>query len=181
MGWGGEPPAFAEAGLIGEALEIYQDGRAMDKIYSQLPKFQRGICNYIAFAPLANLTFEPDLLFLIGTPGQAEIVLRANAYSTGELYETKTSGVLACAWLLVYPYKSGKVNYVTTGMSYGMKVKEIYPPGEVLIVIPYQRLQEITQNLKEMKWVLPAFTMGRDKFMDSFDQLLKGFMDKETK
>ncbi|MBA7569770.1 hypothetical protein ES708_11511 [subsurface metagenome] len=109
-----------EGGQIGPELEIYQEPRANARIYQHLPAFAMGTVNYVAFAPLDKLTFEPDLLILYATPRQAEIVLRAMSYSTGEMWEPKAMPVVACAWLYVYPYKSGKVNYMTTGMSYGM-------------------------------------------------------------
>ena len=36
-----------------------------------------------------------------------------------------------CAWMYTYPYVSGKVNYFVTGMSFGSKAKEVFPPGSV--------------------------------------------------
>ena len=82
--------------------------------------------NYVVLSPLDKLTFEPDLLIFMTTARQAEILLRAMSYSTGELWETKKTGVLGCAWLYVYPYQSGKVNYVPTGMSFGMVAGEVF-------------------------------------------------------
>jgi hypothetical protein len=41
--------------------------------------------------------------------------------------------------------------------------------GWLLMSIPYQWIPTITQNLKEMKWVLPGYTLGREKFIQ-FDQ-----------
>ncbi len=158
-------PLFAEAGLIGPKYEIYQEPRANNKIYQYIPKFKRGIVNYVAYSPLDKLTFEPDLLILTATPSQAEIVLRAMSYSTGEIWETKGTPVLGCAWLYIYPYQSGKVNYMVTGMTFGMKAKEVFEEGWILISIPYNWIPTITQNLQEIKWVLPAYTDGREQFL----------------
>ena len=97
---------------------------------------------------------------------QAEIVLRAMSYSTGELRESKTTGVLGCAWIYLYPYRSGKVNYTVTGLAFGIKSKEVFEEGQILISIPYHWIPAITQNLKEMKWVLPSYTEGREKFLE---------------
>ncbi|MBA7678782.1 hypothetical protein ES703_87060 [subsurface metagenome] len=104
-------------------------------------------------------------MIIMATPSQAEVILRAMSYSTGEIWETKKAGVLGCAWLFVYPYQSGKVNYTVTGLSMGMKAHEAFPEGWILISIPYNRLPIITQNLKKMKWVLPAYAAGREKFL----------------
>ncbi len=158
-------PLFAESGQLGPKYEIYQDARANSKIYQYIPKFGRGIVNYVALARLDKLTFEPDLLILTATPSQAEIVLRAMSYSTGEIRETKSTPVLGCTWLFIYPYQSGKVNYTVTGMTFGMKAKEVFEEGWILISIPYNWIPTITQNLQEMKWVLPSYTDGREQFL----------------
>ena len=50
--------------------------------------------NYVAASSLDKLTFDPDLLILVATPIQTEIVLRAMSYSTGEIRESKMTGVL---------------------------------------------------------------------------------------
>jgi uncharacterized protein (DUF169 family) len=154
-----------EAGLIGPKFGIYQEPRANNKIYQYIPKFKRGIVNYVAFSPLDNLAFEPDLLMLTATPSQAEIVLRAMSYSTGEIWEPKLTPVLGCSWLYIYPYQSGKVNYMITGMTFGMKAKQIFPEGLIVISIPYNWIPTITQNLREMEWVLPSYTEGREQFL----------------
>jgi uncharacterized protein (DUF169 family) len=159
-------PVFAEGGQIGIQLEIFQEPRANSSLYQHLPKLPRGICNYVVFSTLDKLTFEPDLLILTASTSQAEIVLRAMCYTTGEIRESRTTGVLGCAWLYIYPFRSGKVNYTPTGLAFGMKSKEVFEEGWILISIPYQWLPTITQSLKEIKWVLPSYAEGREKFLE---------------
>jgi uncharacterized protein (DUF169 family) len=175
MGWGEIP--FAEGGYIGEELGIYQEARANSRLYLQAPKFSKGVVNYVAFSKLDKLTFEPDLLILLANPNQAEIVLRAMTYKTGAIYESKTSIVLACAWLFTYPYQQGKVNFMLTGLDHGMTSREIFSAGQVLISIPYDWIPVITQNLKEIKWVLPQYTEGRERFLQRAHRIV----DKLTK
>jgi len=158
-------PPFAESGQIGLKLEVFEEPRANTRLYLELPKMPRGTVNYVALATLDKLTFEPDVLIIMAKPSQAEIILRAMSYSTGELWEAKKTGVLGCAWAFVYPYQSGKVNYTPTGISMGMKAHEVFPEGWIMISIPYNWIPIITQNLKEMKWVLPAYAAGREKFV----------------
>jgi uncharacterized protein (DUF169 family) len=158
-------PRYAEAGEVGIELEIFKESRANSDLYQHLPMLPRGIVNYAAFSTLDKLAFEPDLLILTASTSQAEIVLRAMCYSTGEIRESRTTGVLGCAWLYVYPYQSGKVNYTVTGLAFGMKSKEVFEEGWILISIPYQWIPTITQNLQEMKWVLPSYTEGREQFL----------------
>lgn len=159
-------PLFAEAGRIGEEFEIFEEARANQKLYQYFYEFNPGLVNYVAFSRLEELPFEPDLLILSTTASQAEIVMRAMTYSTGELWQPKSTPVLGCSWLYVYPYMSGNVNYVVTGMHFGMKARQIYPEGYILISIPYNWIPTITNNLKEMKWVLPAYTAGKEKWLE---------------
>jgi uncharacterized protein (DUF169 family) len=157
---------FVEGGQIGPKFGIYQEPRANNRIYQYIPKFRQGLVNYVAFSALEALTFEPDLLILYATPSQAEIVLRAMSYSTGEMWDPKATPVLGCSWLFIHPFQSGKVNYTVTGLAFGMKAKQVYPEGQILISIPYQWIPTITHNLNEMEWVLPSYTDGKERFLE---------------
>ncbi|MBN1191193.1 MAG: DUF169 domain-containing protein [Dehalococcoidales bacterium] len=164
-----ETSAAATAGQIGGGGRIFQDDRANSNlIYSVYENFTRpamGTINYVAYAQVDRLTFEPDLLVIVGTARQAEIVMRAMAYTTGELYRSVVSCVFACASLYVYPFQTGKVNYVVTGMTFGMRAKEVFPEGLVLISIPYHWIPAVTYSLNVMTWVPEAFSQGREKFI----------------
>ncbi len=173
-----EMPPWGEGGELGPEFEIYQEPRANTRIYQELPKFPKGTVNYVVLSPLDKLTFEPDLLILMATPSQTETVLRAMSYSTGEIWESKKTGVLGCAWLYVYPYQSGKVNHTVTGMSFGMKAHEVFPEGWILISIPWDRIPIIIQNLKEMKWTLPSYTDGREKFLKRKEGYIEELVQK---
>ena len=73
---------------------------------------------------------------------------------------------LSCSWLYAYPYISGKVNYYVTGTGFGSLGREVFEPGWILLAIPYNWLRKIVQNLKEMKWELTAYTLGKEKFTE---------------
>ena len=164
-------PPFAEAGLLGEGFEIFQEPRANQRIYQQVMKLPAGTVNYVAYSVVDALTFEPDLLIFMATPSQAEIIMRALSWVTGELWESKKTPVLGCAWIYVYPYLTGKVNYMVTGMSFGAKAKEVFPEGWLLITIPWDKFGAVLQGLNEMKWVLPSYAEGREKFMEREERL----------
>lgn len=167
LGWM-EAPKWAEAGKIGEKFEIFKDGNANAKMFKKFYKLKPGLVNYVTFSQLDKLAFEPDLIILTAKPSQAEIILRAMSYSTGELWNPIATPVMGCSWLFAYPYDTGKVNYLMTGMHFGMKARKVMPEGYVLISIPYNWIPTITQNLNEMKWVLPAYEMDtREEWMES--------------
>jgi uncharacterized protein (DUF169 family) len=171
--------AFAESGQIGARLGIFQEPRANYSFYKHVPKFDSGIVNYVAFSPLDKLTFEPDVLVITATPGQAEIVLRAMTYSTGELYNSRTTPVMGCAWLYIYPYQSGQVNYLMPALVHGMKGRELFPESAMLISIPYQWLPTITGNLQEMKIHLPSHE-SKEKYLAEFGKIM-GELVEEAK
>jgi uncharacterized protein (DUF169 family) len=162
-------------GQIGVEFGIFQDARANRNIYRNQWTLETGVIQYVAYSPVDQLTYEPDLLLIMANVSQAEIIMRAMSYSTGEIWTSQLTGVGACSWLYAYPFLSGNVNYTVTGMSFGMKAKEILPAGWILISIPYQWIPTITRNLNEMEWVLPAYTDGREKFFERERRVMKGF------
>lgn len=167
LGMTGDMPHRSDGGLLGVKLQLFQDGRANKRLRTFVPHLETGSVNYVVFSPIDKLQFEPDLLVILATPRQGEIIMRAMTYSTGEMYESRGTVVGECASLYIYPYLTGKVNYMITGMSYGMNGRRVFPDGLMLISIPYQWIPIITQNLKEMKWVPPGYEIGsREEFIE---------------
>lgn len=162
---------FAESGQIGTELKIYQEPRVNNRLYQYVPRFEKGIVNYVVYSPLAKLTFEPDVLIITANHSQAEIVMRAMTYSTGELYNSKTTNVMGCAWTYIYPHQSGKVNYLVPEMIHGMKARRVFPEGSLLISIPYHWIPIVAQNLQDMEWVLPAYK-DRDKYLAEWERII---------
>jgi uncharacterized protein (DUF169 family) len=118
----------------------------------------------VAFSRIEQLTFDPDVLVIAARPRQAEIVMRAMTYSTGELYVSRTTPVMGCAWLYIYPYQTGKVNYLVPEMVHGMKGRELFPESTLLISIPHNWISTMTKNLREMTTHLPSHT-GREQYL----------------
>jgi uncharacterized protein (DUF169 family) len=156
---------FAETGQIGARLEIFQEPRANYAFYKYVPRFAKGTVNYVAFSTIEKLVFEPDVLIITATPKQAEIVMRSMTYSTGELYVSKTTPVMGCAWFYIYPFQTGNVNYLIPEMVHGMKGRELFAEGMILISIPYQWIPIMTHNLQEMKIHLPSHTGGKEQYL----------------
>ena len=173
-----EGPKWGEAGEIGEKLHIFQDGRANRHCVTHYKTFTPGTVNYAVFSRLDQLDFEPDLLVFVCPVDKGEILLRAMTYSTGEMYESKSTTVFQCSWLYTYPVITQKVNYVTTGLSFGMRARQVYPAGLVIVSIPWNWIPTIAENLKEIDFVLPAWTMGRDAWMEEEARILDGIDTK---
>jgi uncharacterized protein (DUF169 family) len=157
-----EGPVWGEAGEIGERMDLFQDGRANRHCTTHYKTFKPGTINYAVYSRLELLKFEPDLLVFVGPVEQVEPVLRAMTYSTGEMYQSKSTIVFQCSWLYTYPVITQEINYVITGMSFGMKAREVYPDGLAIVSVPWNWIPTIAENLKEMKLVPHAWTLGRE-------------------
>jgi len=166
-----EPEPIFESGQIGPRLGLFKEARANRRIYPATPRLTQGTVNYVAFSPLAKLSFEPDVLIATANPSQAEILLRAHSYTTGKIWSAKGAPVIGCAWLFIYPYISGELNFTVTGLGSGMKARQVLPEGLILISIPYDLLPMMIENLQDMEWVLPEYTEGRDEHSKSFKKL----------
>jgi uncharacterized protein (DUF169 family) len=165
--WGTESQKVFESGLFGVALKVFKDPRADIKIHQHVRRLDKNIVRYIAFSPLDKMPFDPDLLIVMtDSVSQAEIILRAMTYTTGEKISSKMTFVMGCAWIFAYPYLTGQVNYVISGMGSGIKANKVFPPGRQIISIPYNWLPTITRNLQDMEWVLPLYTDEAEKVIN---------------
>ncbi len=153
-------PVF-ESGLVGPALEVFKEARANKRLYPQVPRITKGTVHYVAFAPLDKLTFEPDVLIIVAEVSQAEIILRANSYSSGRSWSAQGTPVMGCAWMFIYPYVTSRMNLTVSGFGFGMKARRLFPEGKIILSLPWDLLPEITRNLGEMKWVPESYTIGR--------------------
>ncbi|MDH4207979.1 MAG: DUF169 domain-containing protein [Anaerolineae bacterium] len=153
------------SGQFGAGLRIFEEPRAASKLYLYIPTIRRGVVNYVVFSPLDRLSYDPDVLVLLTNTSQAEILLRAMSYKTGQMWSSKFSSAIGCAWLFVHPYLTGELNYVTTGLGHGIRRRKLFPEGLQLISIPFDILPSMLQTLREMPWVLPAYEPDGAEFV----------------
>jgi uncharacterized protein (DUF169 family) len=104
-------------------------------------------------------------LVILANTEQTEILLRAMSYRTGEVWESKFTAAIGCAWTYVYPYLSGKLNYNLTGLGHGMRRRKLFPEGRQVVSIPFDLLPSMLMNLREMPWVLPAYETEGHEFV----------------
>jgi len=140
-------------GKFGAGLGVFHDERAAGRLYHYVPTIAKGVVKYVVLSPLDQLAFDPDVLIILASTGQAEILLRAMSYGTGEMWHSRYSSAIGCAWLFTYPFVNGEINFVTTGLGFGMKRRKLFPEGRQFISIPFDRLPYMLQTLQEMPWV----------------------------
>lgn len=151
-----------ESGNIGPRIGVFKDDRANRRIYQYLPRLPKNSIRYLAFAPLDKMTFEPDILILMTSTSQAEIFNRARSYTTGEVWTARGTTVAGCAWLYIYPYLTGDINFTVTGFGFGMKARRLFPENHILLTIPWDRLPDVMKNLAEMEWVPDSYKIGAE-------------------
>ncbi|MBN1568579.1 MAG: DUF169 domain-containing protein [Acidobacteria bacterium] len=139
------------SGQVGYEMGVFRTPAANARLYHEATMLKRGVCNFVVFCPVAICDFHPDLVICIAPAEKAQLLLRATSYISGDLWESRCSYVMSCAWTYAYPYVSGKVNHLFTGMHFGMQIRQSYPQGLHIITIPYQKLDEVVTALTEME------------------------------
>ncbi|MGB9299061.1 MAG: DUF169 domain-containing protein [Anaerolineae bacterium] len=153
------------SGQFGAGLRIFEEPRAASRLYLYIPTIRKGVSNYVVFSPVDELSYDPDVLILLANTSQAEILLRAMSYKTGQMWSSKFSSAIGCAWVFIHPYLTGELNYVTTGLGHGIRRRRLFPEGLQLISIPSDILSSMLQTLREMPWVLPAYEPDGPEFV----------------
>jgi uncharacterized protein (DUF169 family) len=160
-----DAPGPYVSGEFGAGLKLFEEPRSASRLYQYIPRIDKSRINYIAFSPLSKLPFDPDVLIILAKTSQTEILLRAMSYRTGKMWSSKFSPAIGCAWILVYPYRTGELNYTITGLGHGMKRRKLFPEGQQLISIPFDLLPSMLRSLEEMPWVLPAYEPDGPEFV----------------
>ncbi len=144
-------------GEFGAGMGVFGDERAAARLYHYIPRIAKGEVNYVAFSPYNQLILDPDVLIILADPGQAEILLRAMSYRTGRMWQSRYSSAIGCAWLFIHPYLNGEINFIATGLGFGMKRRKLFPEGMQLISIPFDQLPSMLETLGEMPWIPRPF------------------------
>lgn len=156
--------ALAAGGRIGTAFDIFPDERANRRIYKELSLLAEGSVYATAFAPVSKLTFEPDLLIITcDNLDQAERLLRATQWDTGDMIVSKMTYVIGCNWIFTHPYVTGDINTIWTGICHGMTGYRLYPPGLPIVSLPWHHIDRVLRNIREMPRKLPAHTAEREE------------------
>ena len=160
-----DAPEPYTSGQFGAGLRIFEEPRSASRLYQYIPTMGKGVANDIAFSPLSKLSFDPDVLIILAKTSQTEVLLRAMSYRTGKMWLSRYSAAIGCAWLYVYPYVTGELNYTLTGLGHGMRRRKLFPEGQQLVSIPFDLLPTLLQALRDMPWVLPAFEPDGPEFV----------------
>ena len=160
-------------GEFGAGLGVFCDARAASRLYHYIPRIGRGVVNYVAFSSLDKLPFDPDVLIFLAKTGQVEYLLRAMSYKTGKAWLSRYSAAVGCAWLFIYPYLEGEINFISTGLGFGMRRRNLFSEGLHLVSIPFDKLPSMLQTLKEMPWVPEPYKPDGPEYVKRLRQRLR--------
>ena len=141
------------AGMIGWECGIFGTPAANAHLYHEIKTLYPGACNYVVFAPLQDCTFDPDLIIFVAPTDTAFTIMRAASWYTGDVWESTFTQVLSCAWMYPYPYVTGKINMLPTCMQLGQRKSKLYEPGQLIICVPFQKIDAVVKGLKDMDMV----------------------------
>ena len=158
-------------GMIGPKISVYAEPRANQRVYREMKTLPKGTGTYTYFDTLEHITFDPDLIVLLTRPEQAEIVLRAYGYHTGKAWVARGTSVAGCACLYTYPFLTGELNLMVTGLHHGMKARGTFPSGLLMLSIPYQVIPDIMCSLQEMPWDLPQYHWGKETHIEKMRKI----------
>ena len=144
-------------GDFGAGLGVFKDKQAASRIYQYIPRIASDTFKYVSLAPFNLADRDPDILIILANPSQTEIILRARSYNTGEMWQSRYSSVIGCSWLFVYPFLNGEINFISTGLGFGMRRRKLFQEGLTFISIPFNKLPTLCRTLREMPWVPPPY------------------------
>ena len=170
-------PPSAESGQIGPRLGVFDSPRCNARLYYSVKRLPCGSVNYVSFVPWTCLKKVPDVLVFTGPAAKLEPVLRAATYSTGEGYHSESTAVMGCSWFLVYPYMTGKINFVVPAFIHGPHGRQLWPSDTVVVSVPYQWVPTVIANLGEMPLELPGHA-GKEAYYAEFNGILKDLDEK---
>ena len=166
-----EFPTLMYSGQLGPHFSMFKNALANRKVYDYIRLLPKDSAKYIIHASYDKVTFDPDLMIFTANTRQAEILLRASSFASGDMWSMKGSTCLACAWLYSYPYMAGEINFSISGLGFSMKARDVLPEGLILISVPANLLPILIDNLKEMEWEPEWFKLGREGFIQAVKKL----------
>ena len=96
-----DKPPLAASGQAGVDFGVFRTQAPNARLYKEIPMLTRGAVNFVIFCPLHLCDFEPDLVLCVSDIRQADILMRATSYISGDLWQSTATSVMACGWLFV--------------------------------------------------------------------------------
>ncbi|MBI9105637.1 MAG: DUF169 domain-containing protein [Spirochaetales bacterium] len=141
-------PEKLTTGALLETIGAFQQEAGAEAVAS-IPRFNRDEFTRIALAPLAQVSWDPDVVMLETLPEHVMWLNLASIYSGGGRLNFSTSvSNGTCSDLTVVPQRSGQIN-ISAGC-YGCRNATSVPPEYMYASFPGKRLEGIVDALQKI-------------------------------
>ena len=115
------------------------------KFFAGFPRLPVGKYSGIIIAPLADSSFEPDVLLIYCNNAQLRSLAWAVKNETGKIIETQIDAIDSCVYSCVVPMKTGE--YRVTLPDVGEYERAMADENEIILSVPGHRIGELMKGL----------------------------------
>jgi len=140
-------PEPIKTGAMHHSMGKFSTRGAAKRTVDAIPKIEP-IMDAIAYAPLENAPFDPDVVLIIAKPLQAMKISQGMLYTMGGRLEANFGGIQSiCSDTTAGPYTTGKPNF-TLGC-YGSRKFAKVQADEIIVGMNGENLSELVKALEE--------------------------------
>lgn len=163
------------------ALGMYcADSEAARHLEDSTWRLRAGLYDRICIAPLAKLTFVPDIAVVYGNSAQVMRLVNAALYRRGGRIESTSGGRLDCAELVIQPLLTGEAKVVLP--CNGDRVFGMAQDTEVAFSFPWALADEIVEGLENthkggVRYPIPVAMRATPVMPKHYQELLESLQD----
>jgi len=148
------PPILGFRELVKEAWKRYVGYQMPTEEVARaaveaIPHFPAGEYNAVLLSPLEKCPVAPDVVIFIGNASQMLVVTAAYIYNKGGTLTFTSSGLAACANIIVLPMKDKRPQIAIPGN--GWKLLATPSNTDLLCGIPGELLEEMAEGMRFMR------------------------------
>ena len=113
--------------------------------FAAFPRLPQGKYEAVVTAPLAKVTFEPDVVMVYGDTAQINHLIRCVKGVTGAYVKSEFDGIDSCIYATVCPFQSGE--YRVTFPDPGDRERARAGDDEVILSFPAGKLAELVPEV----------------------------------
>ena len=144
IGLGEEPPEEAASGVVGTWFKTLEDAKAWRSGFPRVP----GRIEALLMAPVSLRKFEPEVIWIYGSPSQMILLINAIQYSDYERLEFSATGESSCMDGPHQCYVRGKPSL--TIPCYGERWFGGAKEEELSMTIPAEMMDEVLDGLRAL-------------------------------
>jgi uncharacterized protein (DUF169 family) len=142
-----EMPEPIKTGAMHHSMGKFSSRGAAKRTVDAIPKIEPTM-DAIAYAPLENAPFDPDVVIIIAKPLQAMKISQGMLYNMGGRLEANFGGIQSiCSDTTAGPYNTGKPNF-TLGCFGSRKFAKVQA-DEIIVGMNGENLSELVKALDE--------------------------------